>query len=163
MSDFDKVIDDVIKREGGAKATNDPADKGGRTQFGISEKANPEAWKDGVVTDQEAREIYLKKYVVGPGFHRIPPSHKSTQTQLIDFFVTSGYVATKKLQEILKVEADGIFGSETLKAMLGVDDRTLNNLLMAARVKMVGGIVKRDPSQNRFLVGWLERFLSFLK
>ena len=163
MADFDKTIDDVIKREGGAKVTHDPADKGGRTQNGISERSNPEAWADGKVTDQEAREIYLKKYVVGPGFHRIPSSHKATQTQLIDFFVTSGYEATKKLQEIVKVEVDGVFGSETLAAMLGVDDRTLNNLLMAARVRMAGRIVKRDPSQVRFLNGWLDRFLSFLR
>lgn len=163
MSEFDKVIDDVLVREGGAKVTNDSQDAGGRTQFGISERSNPEAWADGKVTEREAREIYLKKYVVGPGFHRIPPSHKHTQTQLIDFFVLSGYEATIKLQEILKVKADGIFGSKTLAAMLGTDDRTLNNLLMAARVRMIGRIVKKTPSQLKWINGWLERATSFLK
>lgn len=162
-SDIDTIISGVMEREGGSKVTNDPIDGGGKTRYGISEKANPEAWKDGQVTEAEAREIYLKKYVVGPGFHRIPPSHKHTQAQLIDWGVNSGpMIAVQNLQEALKVNKDGVFGSNTLEALLGIDDRILNNLLVAARVRMVGRIVKRNPSQLRFLLGWLERALGFL-
>ena len=52
---IDRIIDNVIAAEGGSTATNDPADGGGRTQYGISERANPEAWADGKVTAEEAR------------------------------------------------------------------------------------------------------------
>ena len=44
------LIDRIIKREGGDKETNDPKDAGGRTKYGISERAHPEVWVDGIVT-----------------------------------------------------------------------------------------------------------------
>jgi len=159
-----EIIDNVLVSEGGSAVTADSVDRGGRTQFGISEKANPNAWADGQVTEQEAREIYLKKYVVSPGFHKIPPSHKWTQALLIDWGVNSGpVIAIQNLQEVLKLNKDGIFGPKTLEALLGTDDRSLNNLLAAARVRMVGRVVVKNPSQLKFLNGWLNRVLSFIK
>mgnify|MGYP001583103077 CR=1 FL=1 len=168
---LDQVIDDVIAREGGEKATNDPLDPGGRTQFGISERANPEAWKDGHVTAQEAREIFLSKYVVWPKFHTIPTSHKFTQEQLIDFGVHSGPAqAVMKLQDCLneaganpKLKVDGDFGTKTLDVLLGLDDRTVNNLLLAARIRLLGRVVQRNSNQLNKLGGFLNRALGFLK
>jgi len=60
------IIDQEIEIEGGSKVSKDPHDKGGRTQYGIAEKFNPEAWKDGVVTHDEAKKIFEAKYVKGP-------------------------------------------------------------------------------------------------
>lgn len=171
MSELDRIITDVMKREGGAKATNDPKDPGGRTQYGISERANPEAWADGKVTETEAREIFLQKYVVWPKFHTIPPSHKATQEQLIDYGVHSGpAVAVTKLQECLneagaapKLKVDGDFGAKTLLALLGVDDHSINNLLMAARIRMLGRIVQKNHNQLNKLSGFLNRALGFMQ
>jgi lysozyme family protein len=171
MSNLDKVITEIIEREGGSKATNDPKDPGGRTQYGISERANPQAWADGKVTESEAREIFLQKYVVWPKFHTIPPSHKNTQEQLIDFGVHSGPgVAVMKLQETLneagadpKLKVDGDFGQKTLNALLGTDDRSINNLFMAARIKMLGRVVQKNPNQLNKLSGFLNRALGFLR
>ena len=168
---LDAVIDAVIQREGGAKATNDPLDPGGRTQYGISERANPEAWRDGQVTAQEAREIFLSKYVVWPKFHTIPASHKWTQEQLIDFGVHSGpSQATMKLQECLneagadpKLKIDGDFGSKTLQVLTGLDDRSINNLLMAARIRLLGRVVQKNFNQLNKLSGFLGRALGFMK
>ena len=164
VSKLDDIISGVIEREGGAKATNDPNDPGGRTQYGISERANPDLWADGKVTEDEARERYLAKYVVYPKYHTIPPSHPATQEQLIDWGVNSGpNIATQELQKILGTDQDGDLGPVTLKLLLGVDDRTLNNLLVAARVKMIARVVQRNPSQVKWLGGLLNRALSFLK
>ena len=160
---LDDVISDVIKREGGKKATSDPTDRGGRTQYGISEKANPAAWADGQVTEDEARKIYLQKYVVNQNLHTIPPSHKHTQAMLIDWGVHIGpAIAITALQKIVNVEADGVFGKQTLQALLGVDDRSLTNLLVAARLRMVARVVQRNPTQVKFLAGWLDRVISFI-
>lgn len=161
--DASKIIDDILIREGGSKATNDPQDRGGRTQFGISEKSNPQAWLDGKVTELEAREIYLQKYVVYPGFNHIPASHSKLQAQLIDFGVHSGpQLAIAKLQGILGLEADGKLGPLTLQAIDGCDPRVLNNRLVAARVSMIGKVVVKNPSQLKFLSGFLSRALDFL-
>lgn len=153
------IIDGVILREGGSKMTNDPADGGGRTRFGISERAHPEAWADGDVTEAEARDIYMRKYVVGPGFDKV---QEPLRSQLVDFGVNSGpTLAIEKLQEVLKVKIDGDLGPITLAAIEASDVRSLCNRLAKARVKMLARIVSRKPSQARFIVGWIDRALQF--
>lgn len=162
-SKIDSIISEVLKAEGGGKITNDPADSGGRTQWGISETANPGAWKDGKVTEQEAREIYLQKYVIWPGFHKLPASHSALQAQLIDYGVNSGpAIAIQKLQGLLGVDVDGVLGPQTLQAIKNHDSRIVNNNLVQARCRMICRIVQKQPSQLKFLAGWIDRALSFL-
>ena len=162
MTKIDDVITQVIKDEGGSKVTNDPSDKGGRTQFGIAEKSNPQAWKDGKVTEDEAREIYLRKYVNGPKFNQI--THPTLQAQLIDYGVTSGpAIATMKLQGILGSTPDGVLGPKTLDHLSKVKDLNwVNNQLVGERVKMICKIVVKDPSQLKYLSGWIHRCCEFL-
>ena len=157
----DDIIGDILIREGGATVTNDPHDAGGRTQYGISERSNPGAWADGRVTEAEARAIYQKRYIDGPGFDKIPD--KQLRTQLIDYGVNSGpMVAIMKLQGILQVTVDGVIGPETLGVLATIHPEDVNNLLVAARVKMIGQIVVKRPDQLKYLVGWLNRALEFL-
>ena len=154
------IIDEIIQREG--PPSNDPLDNGGRTAWGISERGNPEAWKNGPPTYAEARVIYESKYVKGPGFDKI--DDLPLRNQLIDFGVTSGpALAILKLQSILEVDPDGKLGPKTLAALLLWDGDRLNNALVAARVSMIGRIVTKNPSQLKFLRGWLIRALSFLQ
>jgi lysozyme family protein len=156
------IIDAVLKAEGGSTVTNDPQDGGGRTQFGISEKANPTAWADGKVTEDEARAIYEAKYVKGPGFDKV--SHLPLRTQLVDFGVNSGpSIAVQKLQSLLGVNQDGILGPNTLTALEKADQPYLNNELAKARVLMIGRLVQKNPGQVKFLVGWLDRALGFFR
>ena len=160
---LDDIVSDVIEREGGSAVTNRPNDPGGRTQYGISERSNPKAWLDGKVTEQEAKEIYLSKYVVWPKFHQIPATHTQLQAQLIDYGVHSGpQLAIQKLQMILNVEVDGVIGPRTLLAIRGCDPRILNNRLVVERVKMIGRVVQKNPGQLSDLSGFLNRALSFI-
>jgi lysozyme family protein len=156
------LIDDIIRREDPAGTiVNDPADRGGRTKFGISERSNPDAWKDGDVSHAEARAIYETKYLKGPGFDKI--THPRLRDILVDFGVTSGpQLAIMKLQEILKTEVDGVLGPKTLTAIETWEPRRLVNKIALARVQMAGRIVKRDPSQIKWLGGWLNRFSEFV-
>lgn len=157
----DAIIDDIIRREGGSTVTNDPADRGGRTQYGIAERSHPSAWVDGKVTLEEARDIYRQRYLEAPGFGKIEDPR--LRAQLVDFGVNSGPgVAIQKLQEILKVDVDGVLGPKTLTAIAAYDPNLLNNKLALARVRMIGRIVNKNPSQAKWLNGWLERALSFL-
>jgi lysozyme family protein len=154
-------IDRILVNEGGSKVTNDPVDGGGRTQYGISEKSNPGAWADGVVTEAEARAIYQKKYVDAPGFNKI--DDKQLRTQLIDFGVNSGpAIAIQKLQSILNVTQDGILGRNTLESLALCHSEDINNLLVGERCKMIANIVSKNPSQVKFLVGWINRAVDFL-
>jgi len=163
--DVKDVIDQVIAREvdpsDRSKISNDPADKGGRTAYGISEKANPDLWKDGPPTEAQSRERYEQRYIRYPGFDKI--TDKQLQSQLIDFGVNSGPgIAVKKLQEILQVEVDGVLGPETLGALEKCHPEDINNLLVGARVRMIGKIVSKNPSQLKWLNGWLARAVEWL-
>jgi lysozyme family protein len=152
-------IDEIIEREGGSKITNDPSDHGGRTQYGIAEKSNPEVWADDKVTYEEAREIYSKKYL--KPFKGLE-NHLAFE-QMVDFGVTSGPgLVIQKLQEIILAEVDGIIGPDTLAKVSLIDERELNNLLLKERVKMIGRICSKNLSQVRFLNGWLNRSFEFL-
>ena len=153
------TLDRLEKREGGF--SDDPADTGGRTYKGISERWNADLWKDGPPTDAQVRERYEQRYVKGPGFDKV--SDLRLREQLIDFGVNSGPgVAIQKLQAVLRVTVDGALGPKTLGALAQSDSRKINNLLVAARIMMLCRIVQKNPSQNRFIAGWADRALQFL-
>ena len=157
------LIDDIILRETGGKPnggyTNDPKDRGGRTQWGIAEKFNPEAWKDNKVDYQEARKIYAGKYL-NP-FKGL--ENHAAYSQLVDFGVTSGpMMAIMKLQELISVEVDGVVGPNTLGMIKNFDEIWVNNQLLKSRIKMVGRICSKDLSQVKYLNGWINRNFEFL-
>lgn len=155
------IISDIEQREGGGVVTHDPADGGGRTQYGISERSNPEAWADGHVTEEEARAIYLRKYVHAPGFDKLPAI---LQPVCIDWGVVSGpQHVTGELQSLVGVPVDHLLGPATLGALPTTPEglRRLTNQLVSARIAQVGRIVAKDGSQAKFVSGWLNRALEF--
>lgn len=159
MPTISDIIGDIIQREG--PPTNDPLDAGGRTAYGISERANPSAWADGVVTEAEARAIYERKYVIWPGFDKIHDPR--LQAQLIDFGVTSGpQLVIMKLQEILHVTMDGVLGEITLAELAKYDSAAINRLLVVSRIKMICKLVQKVPTNIKYLLGWINRALEFL-
>lgn len=165
------IIDDIIRREGGDVETNDPADSGGRTKYGISERAHPEAWADGDVTRPEARAIYEKVYILAEKFNLI--KNIPLQHQVVDFGVPHGAdKATRLLQQILGVEIDGSIGPKTLEAidkypggkLFGVEVPgivLLNLAFRDARIIYDATIVKRRPKDLKFLLGWVKRAQEF--
>lgn len=152
------IIDEIIRREGGY--SNNPADPGGETKYGISQRAFPNEDIKNLTYDR-ARFLYAQRYIVGPGFDQLAPS--PLKEQLIDYGVNSGpHLAIMKLQEILGVTADGVLGPKTLAAVAACEVRALNNHLMAARLRMLANLVAKRPAQVQFLRGWVNRALEFL-
>lgn len=104
---------------------------------------------------------YEKKFVDGPGFNKI--GDKQLRAQLVDFGAASGpAIAINKLQDILKMKPNGVLDSETLVMLSRIHAEDVNNLLVAARVKMIGAIVVKNPAQLKYLGEWLDRALQFL-
>lgn len=161
---IDKIIDEETPNDNPATAideraiiTNRKNDLGGRTQWGISEPANPQAWQDGKVTEDEARSIYHRKYI--KPFEGV--QDERLLAQMVDFGVTSGPgLVAQKVQEILQLEVDGIVGPHTLEAINSADPIRLNNQLALARIKMIGRIVHNRPAQAENINGWINRALS---
>lgn len=168
MSD---IIDEVIRREGGEKETNDPSDSGGRTKYGISEKANPEAWADGDVTYTEARAIYEKVYILAEKFNLIP--NETLKHQVIDHGVLSGPdTAARMLQQVVGSKVDGQIGPDTVRKINEFPSGTLfgvpvpgivllNLAFRDARTLHHATIAKKRPKDLKYLLGWLKRDQEF--
>jgi len=167
MSDaVDDLISDIIRREGGY--VNHPADRGGPTNWGITQGALSE-WRGQPVTEfqvrtlseGEAREIYRDRYVNKPGFDVIPDA--GVKGFLIDYGVNSGPgTAAKALQTVLGVQADGAIGPQTRAAIAAVTNwAAVYNALLAHRALFFLGIVGQDHSQAVFALGWRNRMTEF--
>ena len=66
---IDSLIDGVIGREG--RYSNNPADRGGETMWGITAavaRANGYAGAMRDMPRETAKDIYHRRYVEGPGF-----------------------------------------------------------------------------------------------
>lgn len=159
--------DKIIANEGGL--VNNPSDKGGITKYGIT-KSTLSWYRGKSVSDddiknlsiEEAKAIYSKRFIEGPGFDKIPES--MLKSNLIDFGVMSGpALAILNLQDILQVPSDGVIGPQTLTALSKANLTNVNNLLVKKRVLMCGRLCTKDPSQLQFLNGWLNRILGFLQ
>ena len=161
----DQILDDLIRREGGY--VHDPVDRGGPTKYGITQRTL-RAWRGQVVTPtdvrrltrDEARAIYHQRYVDAPGFATLPDPLRA---QVIDDAVLSGpRQAVKDLQRALgDVTVDGQLGPTTRAALDSAGARLVHARLIQTRTVRLARLVQRDPTQARFLAGWLTRATAF--
>lgn len=166
-------IDGIINRES-PKYTDVKGDRGGPTKFGITietlskwrkEKATAKDVEN--LGEDEARAIYAQEYITGPGFEMI--NDQGIAGLLIDWGVMSGPEdAIKGLQTVLShngapVKVDGVLGSRTAQAANGfsLGNAMLRNLLVDDKILFHVNDVVSNPTQLKFLNGWIQRSLKF--
>lgn len=77
---------------------------------------------------------------------------------LLNFSINDGTVReVKMLQECLDLPQDGIMGPITLQATNAFNARILANALRAAQADYYRAVVAKQPTDARFLTGWLRR------
>jgi len=176
---IDELITDVLKAEGWDKYTNHPADKGGPTKWGITQKAWSEysghyASEQDIqgITEAGAREFYLKLYVIGPQFDQLP---QLLIPLVVDSGVNSGPKrASKWVQRAVGVRQDGIIGPRTLAVVRDSNPIATFLRIVSFRCKLYGRLVSRDPKlkaandagfrlQAEFAAGWNNRIMGFLE
>jgi lysozyme family protein len=170
---FDTLMPDILAHEGGGAYTNNPADRGGPTIWGITEAQARAAHYTGdmrAMTQAQAVAIYRLFYWQQPGFDAIAALNLPLAGALLDLGVNMGPGAAGKfLQRALNVlsvpgpnlTVDGQCGALTRHALalyLAARPAGVSVLLDTVRafaaVRYVE-IAEGDTSQRVFVYGWL--------
>lgn len=174
MSDVDQMIDDILKREGGF--VNHPDDRGGATNYGITAKTLSSYLGHAVLTsevkslsEEVAREIYLRNYYIAPRIDRLP---ESIHAFIFDCAINHGpRRAIKFVQSVCNqtgykpsLSEDGAMGPNTRKAAESTQSRMgplFLQALVEERRNFYLTIVQNEPTQRVFLNGWMNRVNEF--
>ena len=176
MTSNDAIIELLIDREG--PFNDDPDDAGGATNMGITgrtlrrwrRESGGHVPKPGAETREavralrrpEVRVIYRKLYLERWRVDRIKDD--GLREHLLDCVVLYGPKAIRWMQVFLGVDADGIIGPITLRAVvLGDRGAATSRALFEARLMHTARRVKKKPDQAKFLPGWTIRALGFLE
>ena len=145
---------------------DDPLDRGGATNKGITigtfrnfygKDATVEQLKN--ITDEQWLHIFKSGY--WDKWKADDIENQSIANIVVDWAWGSGAATSiKQVQKILGVAVDGIVGDDTLTAINIAGQRSLFVKIHNRRIEFVENIVKRDPSQARFLKGWKNRINS---
>ena len=165
MAEFLPCFEAMIIREGGYKLTNDTDDRGGMTYAGISRKNWPK-WAGWSILDAGGkpqpdlvRGFYRTQFWVPNRLDEL--QDQETASSLFDFGVNTGpAVAAKLAQLVVGTTPDGSMGPKTLAAINNTDPELFAVKFALAKVARYVGIVKKDRSQIKYLVGWLNRTLE---
>ena len=151
---FEQIIEEVLKHEGGY--VNDPHDRGGETNFGITKKFYPHVDIKNL-TKEQAKKIYHTDYWRRGKCDDVPPKLRHIYFDMCVNFGRSG--AVKVLQQAAnsknknKIDVDGGIGPATLKAIQNVELERVR----AYRVLRFANLVIKKPEQERFWFGWYKR------
>lgn len=160
MAEFEPAINVVLALEGGL--VDHPADRGGLTKYGISQRANPDL-DIAAITEAEARARYRQQYW-HPLFDRITDQAKANK--IFDLCVNLGPKGgVTVLQRAINdergahghVDVDGRFGAQTLMAVNLMPVRQLLRTVRAHQVRHYVDLALKDASQLEFLDGWIKR------
>ena len=163
MTDED-VLSEILAREAGF--VDDPLDKGGATNHGITQ-ATLSAWRGKPVSVEdvkalgvsEARSILRDRYLVKPGIDKL--ASPELRSAVLDWSVNSGPVnAIKVLQRAVDVPEDGVMGPLTIRTANAENGRKVAMLVHCQRLKFLGRLVTNNPTQAKFAAGWLNRVAS---
>lgn len=169
MANARLYIPKVLKWEGGF--VNDKSDRGGATNKGVtiatfkSMGYDNDADKDidiedlKLLTNEQAYQIMKKLYWDKWKADFI--NNQSVAEQLVDWVWGSGYWGIKIPQIALGLKDDGIVGSLTLSAVNKANQKEFHDLIKSERIKFVNNIVKSNPSQKKFIRGWINRINDF--
>ena len=173
--DVDELIDGLIEREGGY--VSHPADRGGPTNFGITEAvARAHGYRGSMrgLPRGEAAAIYKRLYWLRPRFAEVAERTPRLAAELFDTGANMGpAVAATFLQRALTalnrngqdypdLVPDGRIGEATLAALdafLAVRGKQSETVLLRALEALQGErylrLAERRPANEAFLYGWL--------
>ena len=156
---FNMLVQKVLAHEGGY--VNNPLDKGGETNLGISKRFYPKVDIKNL-TAAQATEIYYTDYWKRARLDKIAElgdAYTPLVYQLFKAVVNIGQIkAVKLLQKSLGVPADGVLGAATLNAIKNGQNVYLT--FTRDLLYFYFSLALADKTQANFLKGLIYRCLS---
>lgn len=150
MASFERAVAWVLEHEGAE--TDDPDDPGGRTRFGLSQRAHP-TLNIAALTREQAVQVYRLRYWRKIRGGALP---EALGLALMDYAVLQGTpTAVRALQGILGVPVDGVLGPRTLAAIDARPPGPLVRELLAVRKRAL-----LENGNRKYLAGWLSRLVD---
>lgn len=173
----DDIFSAILEKEGGY--VNNPLDKGGATNWGITQAVARAHGYDGDMrnlTRQQALDILEADYWYGPRFDQVSALSADIAAELCDTGVNMGpAVAVRFLQRVLNVmnnqgrlypdiSTDGQIGPRTIAALnsyLISRGSTATRVMLKALNSLQGAryidLSEQRPANEIFTYGWFER------
>lgn len=170
MAKFENFVDRLLVLEGGY--ANIKEDKGGPTKYGVTLLT----WKqhgydkngDHKIDENDIKLLspadakMIAKKVFWDYFKADQIKNQSIAEFICDWGYNSGSTTVARIvQKLLGLKADGVFGNQTLSKINSINQESFFNLLKNSRLEFVKKIVERDPVQNKFYNGWVNRIQKF--
>lgn len=157
----DQSFERVMQWEGGGRYHNVSGDAGGATKWGVSQRAYP-GLDIRNLTRSAALRIFGNDYWDKVSADALP---EAIRHAVVDFAFNSGPTrAAVKLQRAINctlgrdvLVEDGQIGPKTLYYAGEPDSKRLLLVYRGLRIEFLVAIAVRDPSQRKFLYGWLRR------
>lgn len=164
-TDFLPAFEKMIVREGGYKLTNDPSDKGGMTYAGVARNRHPN-WAGWPFIDrgdtppaQMVRDFYKSSFWVPLALDSV--ADQRIASTLFDFGVNAGTGTAAKLAQIVVGSTpDGKIGPRTIEALNAYPVDLFLAHFTLAKIARYRDIVRRDKTQIKYLMGWINRSLE---
>lgn len=182
MKSKDEIFDEILGKEGGY--VNHPDDKGGPTNWGITEKVARSHGYHGDMRDmtrEQAKEILEADYWYGPRFDQVSDISQGIAAELCDTGVNMGpSVAAKMLQRWLNafnqggklypdMDADGRIGPRTLAALGAYHEKrgkegvqVLLTALNCTQGERYLDLAEKREANESFLYGWMRGRVGLL-
>ena len=160
----DETLEQAFARAKKTGWANDPNDNGGATMVGVTIGTYRTYCKrNGFKTPsiQDLKEIPYKVwrdivYTMYRNKWKADTIEDQTVANLVvDWIWHSGAATIKKVQGLLNVTQDGIVGPKTIHALNVANN--IANKIYNSRKNYFESIIKNNPSQKKWLNGWMNR------
>lgn len=165
-----EILFQIIRKWEGGWSDHE-ADRGGKTNMGITLTT----WrscgydKDGdgdidaddlrLITPDDIFQVFKQHY--WDRYQADYIHNQSIANICVDWLWASGVHGIKRVQRLLQIKEDGIVGPQTVASINLANQRQLFEAIKADRIRFIDEICARDPSQQVFRKGWLNRINDF--
>lgn len=164
MATFEPALAYMLKHEGGW--SDDPYDKGGATNFGITFALAKRYGIDTetslrLITPQQVATIYRCEFWKFDGIQ-----DQRVASKIFDMCVNMGPGHAIKLLQCalnsmgIMIKVDGVYGIHTQEATNSIAAISVLSALQEECSDYYKSVVDNNPSQRKFLKGWLNRAME---